>query len=433
MMLLVVGTSFNKMDVSLRERLSFNEASLPRALDEINARYDCETVILSTCNRVELYVGRSTVDSGGWPLSEAETGARLFAEFLAEFHNLPLVEIEPYLYSHHDAEAVRHLFRVVSSLDSLVVGEGQIAGQVKRAYELAVERACVGPLLHALFQHARTVGGRVRSETGIAQGHVSISSLAVDYACQVFDRFDDKTVLVIGAGKMGALTLRHLRSLQPRRILVTNRSYAKAEEVAKECGGKPLPWDQLDEALVQADIVLSTTGAREPIVDRARYANVLPKRNGRAIVILDIAVPRDFDPAIHDGDRTCLFNIDDLKRIRERTLADRRQHIAAAEHIVEQEKIRFLKEWNRRKNGAIITRLTEDVTSKRLAILDRLRRQLDDEISPEAWQRIEAALRLFQNQILHGPISALAENAREHGSHDHYLLDALRKLFRLQD
>ena len=159
---------------------------------------------------------------------------------------------------------MRHLFRVAASLDSLIVGEAQIAGQVKRAYELAHERATVGPLLHALFQQAHRVAKRVRTETGIARGRVSVSSAAVDYVRQVFDHFGDKTVLVIGAGKMGELTLRHLKELRPRRILVTNRSPEKAAAVARGCGGEPVPWERLDDALTRADIVLSTTGAPEP-------------------------------------------------------------------------------------------------------------------------------------------------------------------------
>src|SRR5262245_42645684 len=182
-------------------------------------------------------------------------------------------------------------------------------------------------------QRAATVAKRVRTETGIAHGHVSVSSVAVDYVREVFEHFGDKTILVIGAGKMGELTLKHLRQLAPERILVTNRSPEKAAEVARGCGGQPVPWEQLDDALASADIILSTTGAPEPIVTRRRWDDVLPKRSGGTAVILDIAVPRDFDPRIHDGDRTCLFNIDDLKRIREQTLAGRRKHVAAAEAI----------------------------------------------------------------------------------------------------
>src|SRR5205807_1775833 len=171
--------------------------------------------------------------------------------------------VRPHLYEYRDAEAVRHLFRVAASLDSLVVGEAQIAGQVKRAYELARECAAAGALLHALFQHARRVAKRVRAETGIARGHVSVPSLAVDYVRQVFAHFHDKTVLVIGAGKMGGLTLKHLRDLRPRHILVTNRSPGRAHAVAAACGGAAVPWEKLDDSLAQADIVLSTTGAPE--------------------------------------------------------------------------------------------------------------------------------------------------------------------------
>ena len=312
MMLTVIGCSFRNTPVAVREHLAFDGPKLARALDELNVRYGCEAVILGTCNRVELYLAR--------PEGAVLPDADLIAEFLSEYHRLPALEIRPHLDEARDGEAVRHLFRVAASLDSLIVGEAQIAGQVKGAYELAHERATVGPLLHALFQQAHRVAKRVRTETGIARGRVSVSSAAVDYVRQVFDHFGDKTVLVIGAGKMGELTLRHLKELRPRRILVTNRSPEKAAAGARGCGGEPVPWERLDDALSRADIVLSTTGAPEPIVTPERYAAIDARRTRGPLVILDIAVPRDFDPRIHDGDRTCLFNIDDLKRIREETL-----------------------------------------------------------------------------------------------------------------
>jgi glutamyl-tRNA reductase len=423
MMLLAVGCSFRATPVAVRERLAFEEARLPQALEELNARYGCEAVVLSTCNRVEVYLARPEADVG--------PDADLLAEFLGEFHHFPAGELRPYLYGYHHADAVRHLFRVAASLDSLIVGEGQIAGQVKRAYELAQRCAAVGPLLHALFQHAFLVAGRVRSETGISRGHVSVSSAAVDYVRQVFEHFGDKTILVIGAGKMGEMTLRHLRRLRPRRIWVTNRSPEKAEAVAGGCGGTALPWDKLDDALAKADIVLSTTGAPEPIVTRGRYERVRARRPGGTVVILDIAVPRDFDPRIHDGDRTCLFNIDDLKRTRERTLADRLRHVGPAEAIIEEEQRRFLKEWGRRRNGPVIARLTEDLEAKRQAIVRQLLNRLNGRLSDADRAYVEGAFRLLQNQFLHGPITALAEEAPEGGGHT--LLEALRKLFRLQD
>jgi glutamyl-tRNA reductase len=328
---------------------------------------------------------------------------------------------------------VRHLFRVATSLDSLIIGEGQIAGQVKKAYEAAQAQQSAGPLLHALFQHTRQVAKRVRSETGISKGHVSVSSAAVDYVRQVFDHFGDKTILVIGAGKMGELTLKHLKDLKPHKILVTNRSPEKAQSVALGCGGEAVPFDRLDAALAKADIVLSTTGAPEPIITLERYQKIAARRTGGTVVILDIAVPRDFDPRIHDGDQTCLFNIDDLMRIREATLADRMKHAVEAEAIVEAEARKFLKDWAGRGNGPVISRLTQDVEAKRQAILERLFSDLDGNVSDADREKIGQAFHRFANQILHGPISALRKEPHGEPSAGHTLLDAIRKLFRLEE
>jgi glutamyl-tRNA reductase len=422
-MLLVVGCSHRTAPVELRERLAFDADRHCRALDDLVARYGCEAVILSTCNRVELYLARRDAQDA--------LGADLIGEFLAEFHQLSAAKLHPHLYEHQGGRAVRHLFRVTASLDSLVVGEGQIAGQVKRAYELAHERGTVGPVLHLLFQYAQQAAKRVRHETGLARGHVSVSSLAVDYVRQVFDHFEDKTILVIGAGKMGGLTLRHLGELHPRQIWVTNRSPEKANAIATGCGGMALRWEQLDQALAQTDIVLSTTGATEPIMTLERYEKIRAGRTRGAIVILDIAVPRDFDPRIHDGDSTCLFNIDDLQRIREQTLLDRQKHVVPAEAILAEEEQRFLKEWSRRKHGPVIARLTQDFEAKRQAVVQQLLARLNGRLTKEDRTYIEGAFRLLQNQFLHGPISALTEEPHESGGHT--LLDALRKLFRLED
>ncbi len=424
---LAVGCSYRTTPVELRERLAFDGDKLPRALDELSARFGCEAVILSTCNRVELYLAR--------PESDVGPDRELLAEYLAEFHGIEETVLRQHLYAQGDAEGVRHLFRVAASLDSLIVGEGQIAGQVRKAYELARERGTPGPFLHALFQRASQVAKRVRTETGIAQGRVSISSAAVDYLRPVFDHFGDKTILVIGAGKMGELTLRHLRELRPGRIVVTNRSPEKAQAVAQGCGGTAIRWEQLDDALAQADIVLSTTGAPEPIMTLPRWKRILARRRRGTTVIFDIAVPRDFDPRIHDGDQTLLFNVDDLKRIREQTLQDRLKHVAPAEAIVSQEAQRFLREWGRRRIGPIVARLTKDLEGKRQVIVKQLFQKLNGKLSPADCDYIEGAFRLLQNQFLHGPITALTEeqNAASGEGSGHTLLEALRKLFRLEE
>jgi glutamyl-tRNA reductase len=424
MKLLVAGCNFRTAGVELREKLAFAEARVPEALGQLSAGYGCEAVILSTCNRVELYLGRTDP-------TEVFPDVDLLAEFLANFHGVPAGVVRPSLYAHREGDAVRHLFRVTASLDSLIVGEGQIAGQTKHAYEQACVQGTAGPLLHALFQHARQVARRVRTETGIARGHVSVSSAAVDYVRQVFDHFHDKKVLVIGAGKMGELTLKHLRQLRPQRILVTNRSSEKAEHLARACQGVAVAWERLDEALAKADIVLSTTGAPDPVVTLDRFNKVLARRSGGTMVILDIAVPRDFDPRIHDGDRACLFNIDDLKRVREQTLHERMKHLGPAEALVEQEQKRFLKEWTRRQHGPVIARLTREFESKRQKVFGELMQKLNGKLTEADRCQIDGALRLLQNQFLHGPISALTAESHEEGRHT--LLEALRKLFSLEE
>ena len=421
MNLLVAGISLQSTPIEVRERLALDGVRQTAAATELAARFECESAILNTCNRVEIYL--ATADHKALP-----NGAAL-AEFLSGFHDVPVNVFLPQLICKAQTDGVRHLFRVTSSLDSLIVGEGQIAGQVKEAFESALNVGTTGPFLNVLFQQAQKVAKRVRTETGISEGHVSVSSVAVDYVRQVFDHFGDKTILIIGAGKMGRLTLRHLQDLKPKQILVTNRSPENAVEVASACGGIPIPWENLDDALVRADIVLSTTGSPEPIVTAKRYLAIRHRRAGHPAVILDIAVPRDFDPAIHDGDTTFVFNIDDLKNVREKTLDRRRGHIDAAEKIVDEETRRFADDWRRRKNGQLIARLSQEFEAKRHEVLDPLMSRLNGKLSERDRKDIEGAFRLYQNKLLHGPISALSEASREGQSSS--LLDAVRRLFRL--
>lgn len=419
MNLLLVGCNFRTATVDIREKLAISAERLPATLGELLTRFGGEAVVLGTCNRLEVY----TADHSG--------DAAAIADFLARWQGMDPSRLEPALYRKRGDEAVHHLFRVAASLDSLVLGEGQIAGQIKQAYESARAQAAAGPLLNALFQHARVVAKRVRRETGISRGHVSVSSLAVDYVRQVFASFADKTVLVIGAGKMGRLTLKHLAALGLGAILIANRSPERSAEVAGWCGGTAVPWDKLDDALVRADIVLSTTGAAEPVMTAARFDKVRPRRAGRPLVVLDIAVPRDFDPSIHDGESVCLFNIDDLQRVRESTLAERVKHVAPAEAIVGQETQRFASEWARRRNGPVIAQLTADLDAKRQAVLSQLLSKLDGKLSDDDRRTVEGAFRLLQNQFLHGPISALGEASRS--GRGTPLLEALRQLFRIKE
>lgn len=423
MNLRAIGCNVASAPVEVRERLAFDEPKLRRALAELTARYGVEAAVLGTCNRVEVYLARPEVG--------APVHSPLVAEFLAETHHLPPDLIEPHLYEHADAEAVRHLFRVAGGLDSVVIGEDQIAAQVKEAFELARQCEATGPLLNALFPAALRVSKRVRTETGLAAGQVSVASAAVAYLREIFEVFTDKTVLVIGAGEMAQLTLTHLKELHPAAVLVTNRTPERAAAAAAECGGQPVPWEQLDDALVRADIVLSTTGAPEFIIPKRRFAEkVLSKRGRRKMVVFDMAVPRDFDPRIDDGDRVSLFNVDDLNRVRDQQLAERRKHVAPAEAIVAAEVGKFVQDWNRRKDGPVIGQLTAEVDRVREAVLGPLLEKLNGRLTDADKEYIEGAFRLFQNKLLHGPIAALRESSGE--AHGATLREALMRLFGLK-
>lgn len=420
MNLLTLGLSFRSATVDLRERLAFDQAKRDWAMSELASRYACESTILSTCNRVELYLAKP---DGELPSRE------LLAEFLQECHGVPAKTVDPHLIERHNAEAVRHLFRVTASLDSLIIGEGQIAGQVKDAFDAGLKQGTTGPLLNSLFQSAQRAAKRIRTETGITEGHVSVSSVAVDYVRQVFDHYNDKTVLVIGAGKMGRLTLKHLKELNPKQILVTNRSPEKAITLANECDGRAIPWEQLDAALIQADVILSTTGAPEPVVTESRYAKAKAKRARRTTVILDIAVPRDFDPNIHDGESVFLFNIDDLKNVREQTIARRRSHLDKAEAMIEEERKKFIEDWGRRKNGQVIAKLTDEFDKQMNEIVAPLLEKFKGKLNEEELKFLAGGFRLYKNRLLHGPISALTESTRD-GSQQ-TMLEALKRIFRL--
>jgi len=423
MNLRAIGCNVESSPVELRERLAFDSTKLARALAELPPRYGAEAVVLGTCNRVELYLARTDTD--------APVHSPLIAEFLAEVHGVPAEMIRSHLYEHPDEEAVRHLFRVTSGLDSVVIGEAQIAGQVKESFEQAQKAGATGPLLNALLPTALRVSKRVRTETGLGAGHASISSAAVDFLLTVFDTFTDKTVLVIGAGEMGRLTLNHIRDLDPARILTINRNDERSTALAAECNGQPVPWEQLDEGLVEADIVLSATGASEPIVSRRRFdERVRHHRGGRPLVVFDMAVPRDFDSRIHDGDRVSIFNVDDLSRVADQAVAERRRHIPAAEAIVTVEVERFVQDWNRRKDGPVIGQLTTEVDRVRDGVLEPLLAKFNGRLNDAEKASIERAFRLFQNRLLHGPIAALQEASRE--GHSHSLREALMKLFGLK-
>jgi len=423
MNLLLVGCSHHRTPLAVRERLAFDEAQTVSALSALRGRWpETEAVLLSTCNRVELYLGG---EKATMPSPE-EAGA-----FLAQFHGLDPALIQPYLYVYEDEEAVRHLFQVASSLDSMVLGEAQILGQVKDAYQLACQQGATGPVLHGAFQTAVKVARRVATETRLHQRRVSIPSVAVgDFAQQVFDRFDDKQVLVIGAGEMAEETLQYLQQEGARQITVVNRSWDRAEQLARRWQGRAVPWDQLVQAAAAADVIISTTGAPDPILTGETFRQVAAQRRRWPVFILDLAVPRDVDPAVGEQPGVYLFSIDDLKATCEANRRQRDAELPAAMQIVEEETAEFMADLHHKASAPLIMQLRAGWQKPKEEELQRLFNKLP-QLDEHARTEIRRSFDRLVNKMLHLPLDSLRDHAR-HGV-PHSLMDALTKLFRLKD
>ncbi len=424
MRLLAVGVDHRSAPASVREALAFDGAKHAQGLETLGRTFPGnEVVILSTCNRVEVYLG-------GPPETVPETEA--ICDFLVEFHGARSELFSAHLVSYHDEGAVGHLFRVAASLESLVLGEGQILGQVREAYRQAVERKTVGPMFHTVFQTALRVGKMVREKTGMDQGRLSVASVAVELACGVFDTFADKTVLVIGAGKMGDLTLQHLKALNPGRILITNRNQDRAEAAAARWDGRAIPFDDLDQALIDSDLVVSTTAAPKPIVTYEQYVRVQRARRNRLSLILDIAIPRDFDPRIGDLDQVTLYHVDDLRAQAEQNRLQRRKGVDPALLIIERETAAcYALLRHQQAAGAVLQQLGNHADQIRQRELDNLFATRSGLTEGDREAIACMAMRL-QNQFLHHPRAAVRSAATDsEGEHPHPILKAVRHLFGL--
>jgi glutamyl-tRNA reductase len=419
----VVGCSHRSAPLAVRERLAFNGEATGAALDRLRDQHGhLEAVLLSTCNRVEFYLA---AESG--PLLTRQQ----VAAFLAGFHQLEAGEIERHLYHHAGEAALRHLFLVTASLDSMVVGEAQILSQVKQAYQLAIERRSTGPLTHAAFHAAFKTARRVAGETAIHERRVSVPSVAVaDFAQQIFERFDDKQTLVIGAGEMAEETLRYLVDQGARQILVVNRDPCRAEELALRWHGRAEPWERLLPALSAADLVISTTAATEPVVTLPQFVSIEPLRADRPLFVLDLAVPRDFDPDIGRRPGVYLYCVDDLRAACERNQRERDREMPAALRIVEQETARFADGLHHRATGPIIQQLKRGWEKPKEEELQRLFNKLGD-LDPRARDEIRQAFDRLVNKLLHPPMESLRDEARN--GFPQALVEALARLFQLKD
>ncbi len=422
MLVQVVGCSHHGASIALRERLAFTAEQAREALDRWRRVFPrVESVLLSTCNRVELY---SAADQENEPTFEQ------VAAYLARFHGLEPAEVVRHLYRHSDEAAVRHLFTVTSSLDSMVLGEPQIFAQVKQAYQLATQQDNTGPLMHAVFQTALRVARRVANETAIHQRRVSAASVAVaDFARQVFERFDDKEVLVIGAGEMAQETLEYLEDEGARRITVVNRSFDRAVELAGRWKGRAVAWEDLPQALAAADVVISTAAAGRWIVDRQQFVQIEARRFARPLFILDLAVPRDFDPAIGDRPDVYLYSIDDLQEACQRNRVYRDKELPAALHIIDQETARFMAGMYHRAIGPVIEQLRLGWQAPKEEELQRLLNKLSH-LDDHAKDEIRHSFDRLVNKLLHPPLMSLRDESSN--GIPRGLLDALARLFQLK-
>ena len=419
MQVVVTGISHKTASLELRECMALgDEASVDVARTLLNEPGVYEAVALSTCNRTELYMYAADVRSA------REAAMHLLAERSAKPRN----DVEPSTYSYAGDAAISHLFRVTASLDSMVVGEAQIVAQLKNAYQIACEGGCTNVVFNRLFRHALETGKRVRTETAIGERPVSISSAAVELALQVFGKFKKHSALILGAGEMSELTAVHLKSKGIERILVSNRTFAAAEDLAARVEGTAVPWEDLEKHLVVADVVISSTSAPHFVVTRQHVERAMKARKHRPIFLVDIAVPRDLDPEINRIDDAYLYDIDDLQQVVEENRGERDREAALAEHIVTAELAKS-NTWLRSLEVVpTVAGLRETVCGIRDAEHDRLANRLAD-LSDDQRQQVEMLTTSIVNKILHLPTVKMKEAA---GSPDSYVYaDTIRTLFGL--
>jgi glutamyl-tRNA reductase len=417
--LFAVGVSHRTAPVDLRETVDFTRRGLPLAIEALRERNLArELVVLSTCNRAEIYAG-----------ADSDATAESCGRFISEFNGVAWDALAPHLVIYRGPEAADHLFRVAAGLDSLVVGEPQILGQVKTAFSTASELKSTGTLTHRLFTTAFSVGKRVRSETGLGEGAVSVSYAAIALARKIFGRLQGLNVLILGAGEMATLTATHLRAQDVGQLTIASRTLASAETLAGELAGRAVPWTSMPHALSAADIVVSATGSPDPVLNRGMVEEAMRPRRGRPLFLIDIALPRDIDPEAGGLDQVFLYNIDDLQGIVKENLARRTSEVQRAESIVREEVDRFRAWMQSRDVVPTVVALRQQFETIRRSELQRLDAKLAA-LPPEARTRVDEITHLIVEKLLLTPTEQL-KGAEDEATALAYS-DALNRLFKLR-
>lgn len=405
MSILLVGLNHRTAPVEIREQLAFSRDGVATALLLFRNHFPkSEAAILSTCNRVEMIVAS---DSDRPNLTDV-------ISFLAQARDLPVDQFKTYLYTLSDEQASRHFFRVASGLDSMVLGEDQIVNQVKQAYASASEQGTTGRVLNRLFHHAFAVSKRVRTESTIAEGKTSVPSVAVDVAKRIFADFSNKQTLVVGAGDMAQLVCQYLREANAQRFTVTTRTLRNAKSLAEACNGTAVPFDQLDEQLVQADIVIAATSCPMPIMTLERIREIQKKRRGRLLFFIDLAVPRNVDPAVATLEQVYLYDIDALGKIVNDNQNQRMSQLQICEKILDEEVSGFEKWIGESRLNPLIEQLYRDAKHLEEAELDRLFRQC-----PELSEEQQAAITQLADRLMGKFMHPCVSTMRRHSASDH--------------
>jgi glutamyl-tRNA reductase len=422
MSIVLIGVNHKTAPVEVRELLAFSEKASTEGLRGlVDGEIIREGLIVSTCNRVEVLTATTT--------EQLQLGTQRITDFLDSARGLPTGFLNKHLYSHTDDQAVRHLFRVASSLDSMVVGEPQVLGQVRRAYSLAVEAGTAGRVLNRLVHHTFRVAKRIRTETGIAANAVSISYMAVELGKKIFNSLKGQTVMLIGAGEMAELSARHLVNAGVGRVLIANRTEEAARRLANEFGGETIPFDQLAEFLPEADVVICSTDAPNYVVTEPLTRHVREKRRNKPTCFIDISVPRNIDPAVGNLPNVFVFDIDDLESVISSNIREREREAERAELIVQSEVMQFQQSLRAMDIGPTIGALRQKLQELARAEMDRHRNRLGS-LTSEQETAIEALLMSTVNKISH-PV--LNQMRRSHEISDADTVQALRDIFGLEE
>ena len=419
MHLVIIGLNHKTAPVEVREKLAVSEGNLPKALATLNACHCvAECCILSTCNRTEIYAVTNTRED-----------EEVLIQFISDYHEISRADFESNLYVHRGHKAVDHLFSVAAGIDSMMVGENQIMNQVKNAFCIAGETDVTKALLNNLFQQALSVGKRARTETEISRGAFSVGYAAVELARSIFGQLHGRPILILGAGKMSELTAKHLVSAGVTSITVSNRTLSRAEELAKKLGGHAVPFDQFADAMTHADIVITSTGAQEPVVTRNDMAKIMRQRREKPIFMIDIAVPRDVEAGVGDLDNVFLYDIDDLDSLVQESVTERKKEIEKVRAIVVEETHKYAS-WMRTLEAVpLIRQIRDRMENLRDCEWERTSSRLSH-LSDKDKETIQVMMQSLLNKISHHPLLKIKEYAATNDGYDK--LNVARELFGIE-